>query len=63
MPTVRPRRLLVLDEPEQRLDVGGREWVSERLLRECASGTAVLIATHDHALVEAVADLTVDLRG
>ena len=28
---VRPRRLLVLDEPEQRLDVAGRAWLVEQL--------------------------------
>ena len=33
---VRPRRLLVLDEPEQRLDAAGREWLTERLRREKA---------------------------
>ncbi|MEK8105839.1 ATP-binding cassette domain-containing protein [Micromonospora sp. M12] len=30
---VRPRRVLILDEPEQRLDVRGRQWLAERLLR------------------------------
>lgn len=53
---VRPRRLLVLDEPEQRLDVRGRAWLAERLLREKAEGTAVLFASHDPELVEQVAD-------
>jgi energy-coupling factor transporter ATP-binding protein EcfA2 len=28
---VRPRRLLILDEPEQRLDPTGRSWQIERL--------------------------------
>ena len=53
---VRPRRLLVLDEPEQRLDVGGREWLAERLRRERAEGVAVLLASHDQSLIDAVAD-------
>jgi len=53
---VRPRRLLVLDEPEQRLDVRGRAWLAERLQREKADGTAVLMASHDPELVERVAD-------
>ena len=53
---VRPRRLVVLDEPEQRLDVRGRRWLAERLLREKAAGTSVLMASHDPDLVERVAD-------
>ncbi len=54
---VRPRRLLVLDEPEQRLDAAGQEWLREQLLREKRSGSAVLMASHDPDLVDAVADL------
>jgi ABC-type multidrug transport system ATPase subunit len=54
---VRPRRLLVLDEPEQRLDTAGREWLTRRLLREKADGVAVLMASHDPELVEATADV------
>jgi ABC-2 type transport system ATP-binding protein len=54
---VRPRRLLVLDEPEQRLDVAGKEWLAGRLLREKADGVAVLMASHDPELVEATADV------
>lgn len=58
---VRPRRLLVLDEPEQRLDVRGRAWLAERLLREKALGTAVLMASHDPDLYEKVADGRVEI--
>ncbi|WP_418153520.1 ABC transporter ATP-binding protein [Actinoalloteichus caeruleus] len=53
---VRPRRALVLDEPEQRLDESGHDWLRERLLAEKAAGTAVLFASHHSALVDAVAD-------
>jgi heme ABC exporter ATP-binding subunit CcmA len=53
---VRPRRLLVLDEPEQRLDTAGLEWLAAKLVAEKESGTAVLLASHDEDLVEAVAD-------
>jgi ABC-type multidrug transport system ATPase subunit len=53
---VRPRRLLVLDEPEQRLDVEGRAWLTRTLLAERDAGTAVLLASHDPELIEAVAD-------
>jgi ABC-2 type transport system ATP-binding protein len=58
---VRPRRLLILDEPEQRLDLAGRDWLAARLLREKAAGTAVLIASHHAALTERVADNVIDL--
>jgi ABC-2 type transport system ATP-binding protein len=56
---VRPRRLLVLDEPEQRLDAAGLDWLAERLQREKAEGLGVLMASHAPQLVEAVADRVV----
>ncbi|MCP2241414.1 ABC transporter ATP-binding protein [Lentzea aerocolonigenes] len=58
---VRPHGLLVLDEPEQRLDVQGRTWLRERLEAEKAAGVAVVFASHDQELVEAVADRSVTL--
>jgi ABC-type multidrug transport system ATPase subunit len=58
---VRPRKLLVLDEPEQRLDTAGISWLSDRLMAEKKSGTAILFASHDQALVDAVADEIVAL--
>jgi ABC-2 type transport system ATP-binding protein len=58
---VRPRKLLVLDEPEQRLDTAGVAWLAERLKAEKKAGTSVVFASHDPALVEAVADSTVEL--
>jgi ABC-2 type transport system ATP-binding protein len=58
---VRPRRLLVLDEPEARLDQAGLEWLTGRLLQEKADGLGILLASHDPALVEAVADRVLDL--
>jgi len=54
---VRPRRLLVLDEPEQRLDALGKQWLTEQLGREKKQGAAVLMASHDPELVDAVADV------
>jgi ABC-2 type transport system ATP-binding protein len=53
---VRPRRLLILDEPEQRLDPGARRWLGGLLTQEKATGAAVLLATHHVELAEAVAD-------
>ncbi|MEU4293444.1 ABC transporter ATP-binding protein [Kribbella sp. NPDC026596] len=58
---VRPRKLMVLDEPEARLDVGGVQWLSDRLIEEKKSGTSILFASHDPSLVEAVADSVVTL--
>jgi ABC-type multidrug transport system ATPase subunit len=53
---VRPRRLLVLDEPEQRLDPDARQWLAGVLRAEKAAGAGLLIATHHVELAEAVAD-------
>lgn len=47
----RPRRLLVFDEPEQRLDSAMRDRLAGRLVAERRAGVAVLIASHDPALV------------
>lgn len=51
---VRPKKLLVLDEPEQRLDVEGVAWLGERLKHEVSKGLAVVMASHEPSLVEAV---------
>lgn len=51
---VRPRSLLVLDEPEQRLDVEGVAWLGKRLAVEKQNGLAILMASHEPALVEAL---------
>ena len=53
---VRPRRLLVLDEPEQRLDPGARRWLAGLLSGEKAAGAALLVATHHTELAAAIAD-------
>jgi ABC-type multidrug transport system ATPase subunit len=58
---VRPRRMLVLDEPEARLDEAGLAWLVDRLQREKADGLAILMASHDPSLVEAVADRILSL--
>jgi ABC-2 type transport system ATP-binding protein len=58
---VRPRRLVILDEPEQRLDPGARRWLAGLLGREKAGGAAVLLATHHVELAEAVADQAIVL--
>ena len=60
---VRPRKLLVLDEPEQRLDREGIAWLTERLVAEKKDGLAILFASHDADLVAAVADEVVEVGG
>lgn len=56
---VRPRVLLVLDEPEQRLDAGMRDRLAERLVAEREAGGGVVLATHDPVLVRTVATTAV----
>ncbi|TDT34457.1 heme ABC exporter ATP-binding protein CcmA [Naumannella halotolerans] len=58
---VRPAKLLVLDEPEQRLDTEGVEWLAQRLRADRAAGTAIVMATHDEMLSRQVATRTVEL--
>jgi ABC-2 type transport system ATP-binding protein len=60
---VRPRRLLVLDEPEQRLDADGLSWLSGRLQSERARGLAIVFASHDPMLVQTVATRVVAMEG
>lgn len=60
---VRPRRLLILDEPEQRLDAGGLAWLADRLNAEKRDGLGILLVSHDTELVDAVADDVLTLEG
>ncbi len=58
---IRPRKLLVLDEPEQRLDTEGVEWLADRLVEERRRGLAIVMASHDPTLVQKVATRTIRL--
>jgi ABC-2 type transport system ATP-binding protein len=58
---VRPRRLMVLDEPEQHLDPGARRWLADLLLAQKQAGVAVLVATHHVELAATVADQVIVL--
>jgi ABC-type multidrug transport system ATPase subunit len=58
---VRPRKLLILDEPEQRLDVEGVAWLAERLVAERNRGLAIVMASHEPELVEKVATRVIRL--
>ena len=51
---VRPRKLLVMDEPEQRLDVEGVAWLGARLKHEMSKGLAIVMASHEPTLVNAL---------
>lgn len=57
----RPGDLLILDEPEQRLDTEKRLLIGELLQARRAAGTTLIVATHDPALTEALADEVLDL--
>ncbi|WP_039938583.1 ABC transporter ATP-binding protein [Streptomyces himastatinicus] len=59
---VRPHDLLVLDEPEQRLDGRARRELAHRLAAHRDRGTAILLATHLEVLAE-VADRVLTLDG
>ena len=50
---VRPSSLLILDEPEQRLDPDGRDAVAEMLADYLATGGSLLMASHDDAFAAA----------
>ena len=60
---VRPRKLLVLDEPEARLDVEGVAWLGKRLREEMNHGLAIIMASHEPALVETLGARIVELGG
>jgi len=62
MVLARPSSILILDEPEQRLDTDKRQLLTRILLDRKAVGTSLLIACHDTAMTEALADTVVDIR-
>ncbi|EPH07207.1 hypothetical protein HMPREF1531_00260 [Propionibacterium sp. oral taxon 192 str. F0372] len=51
---VRPKKLLIMDEPEQRLDVEGVSWLGKRLAHEMTKGLAIVMASHEPRLVKAM---------
>ena len=53
---IRPSSLLILDEPEQRLDPVMRGLVGSRIKDYAAAGGAVLLITHDPALLVTAAE-------
>lgn len=61
MTLIRPSGVLVLDEPEQRLDTDRRAQLARILLERKHSGAALLIACHDPSITEVIADDIVTL--
>jgi len=59
---VRPSSILILDEPEQRLDPDKRDLLTGILLDRKADGSSLLIACHDPAMTKALADTVVDIK-
>lgn len=57
----RPAEVLVLDEPEQRLDTEKRVLIADIVAARRDAGTTVVLACHDPAITERVADGVVDL--
>ncbi|MEZ4451155.1 MAG: heme ABC exporter ATP-binding protein CcmA [Nannocystaceae bacterium] len=55
--------LLILDEPFTALDRQGRELLAEVLRRERERGAAILLSSHDHDMLMAVADRILHLEG
>ena len=62
MVLVRPSSFLVLDEPEQRLDTDKRDLLTRILLDRKAAGTGLLIACHDPAMTDVLADAILDIQ-
>lgn len=60
---VRPAQVLLLDEPEQRLDAERLGRVVDALRRRHEGGTTIVLATHSDHLTEALADGTLTLHG
>lgn len=52
---VRPRRVLLLDEPERRLDPDARHRLAARLVAERDAGVTIVVATHHVELAAALA--------
>ena len=61
MTLFRPSDLLILDEPEQRLDTQKRDLIGSLLRDRQRAGTTLIVASHDPRLTEAIAGEVLDL--
>lgn len=57
----RPSTVVLLDEPEQRLDTTKREVVAELIRERTSAGTTVVMACHDPDLTASLASRVVDV--
>ncbi|HEX3647159.1 MAG TPA: ATP-binding cassette domain-containing protein [Pseudonocardiaceae bacterium] len=57
----RPHDLVLLDEPERALDTAGLDWLAGLVNADTEAGAAAVLATHSRVLVDACADLVLDL--
>ncbi len=62
MTLFRPADVLVLDEPEQRLDTERRVLVGDLVAARRDAGETVVIACHDPGLIARLADVVVDIE-
>jgi ATPase subunit of ABC transporter with duplicated ATPase domains len=53
--------VVLLDEPERALDTEGLDWLAGVVNADTGSGAAAVLATHSRVLVDACADLVLDL--
>ncbi|WP_420734452.1 ABC transporter ATP-binding protein [Brevibacterium luteolum] len=58
---IRPAGILLLDEPEQNLDAASVQALRGLLIARAESGTAILLATHDDALIDPERTTTVQI--
>ncbi|MDR3201726.1 MAG: ABC transporter ATP-binding protein [Bifidobacteriaceae bacterium] len=58
---IRPSRILILDEPEQRLDPDRKNRLTQVIAKRLAEGTAVIFAAHDRRLVATLASRVLEL--
>lgn len=63
MTFARPASLLLLDEPEQRLDDARSELLGDRIAERASDGCAILLACHRRSVVERVAARELRLGG
>jgi ATPase subunit of ABC transporter with duplicated ATPase domains len=57
----RPHEVVLLDEPERALDADGLNWLAGLVNADTAAGAVAVLATHSRVLVDACADLILDL--